>query len=433
MKILGFEIQIYSDVEELAYFDAISTLMENPRISIESGKEIVKMLIDKQISEPQLYRYVAQNSLDAIQQDEIFANLDRWQEAIGPFSEYDMLYLHSKSTTREYNPKPNDIQSMVDYIGQRVIGQDSAIKSIVTAAWLHCTSIRKNLGINVPAQLLIGPTGVGKTRILHLVSEILNVKVIDIFASTITAPGYKGGDSLIDQIFSQYSNYDTLDTQPEPILICIHEIDKAMRGNNDGYRVELLSSIMSIIEKSVVYKSNPIGECLSLDLKNVLVLFDGCFEGIEKIVARRLGFSRIGFNQTTPNDTRDFRTEITKADLLEYGLMREFGSRISNPICLNGMTSDLMYDILTQSLDSPIASYISAFKQYGINLKFSTKALKAIADLSFENGAYGARSLETIVSEIMQPYTLFLTSDSQKNILIDKRDVSRLISGHLNR
>jgi len=426
MKILGFEIQIASDVEEESYFDAISTVMENPRISIESGKEIIKMLIDNQISEQQLLKYVAQNSSAILPQDEIFANLDRWQEEIGAFTEYDMLYLHSKSKTCEYKAKHIDIQYIATHIRQRVVGQDDAIMSIVTAAWLHCTSIRKNLGIKVPAQLLIGQTGVGKTQILNLLSEVLNIPVINIFASTITAPGYKGGDSLIDQIFSQYSNYDALNTPSEPIIICVHEIDKALLGNNDGYQVELLSSIMSIIEKNVIYKSNPIGESQSLDLKKVLVLFEGCFEGIDKIIARRLGLRQIGFSKVTPNSTIDLRSKTTKADLLEYGMMKEFVGRVSNPICLKNMTLDLMYDILTQSLDSPVTKYISAFKHYGINLKFSIGALKAIAKLAFENGTFGARAIETVVADLMQPYTLFLNSNSKKDILINKRDVSRL-------
>ncbi|MCM1450322.1 MAG: AAA family ATPase [Clostridiales bacterium] len=431
MKILGFEIQISSDIEEQAYLDAISSVMENPRISIDSGKEIIRMLIDNQLTKQQLFRYIEKNNSNTITQAEIFEHLDRWQETVGPFSTYDMLYLNSRAKTSEYKVKSDDIQSIVSYISQRVIGQDDAIRSIVTAAWLHCTSVRKNLGIKVPAQLLIGQTGVGKTQILNLLSEVLNVPIINIFASTITAPGYKGGDSLIDQIFSQYN--DSLDAMEGPVIIIIHEIDKTVRGNNDGYRVELLSSIMSIIEKSVIHKSSALGGIQSLDLNNVLVLFDGCFEGIEKIVARRLGLGQVGFNQGSHNGMHDLRAKIQKIDLLGYGMMKEFIGRVSNPICLNCMTSDLMYDILTQSVDSPIATYISAFKHYGIDLRFSTGAIKAIANFAFENGEFGARSIETVVSELMQPYTMLLTSNSKKNILIDKREVSRLIGKNHNR
>lgn len=430
MKVLGFDIDIDSNHTELvaSYLDAISAVMENPRISVEQGKMIVNMLIKNQLTHQQLYNYIySQCGSDEFSQELIISNIERWEDEVGPFSKNDILYLQSQSKTMGYRYKPNDIPSIVDYISKRVIGQEAAIMSIVTAAWLHCASIRKNLGIKVPAQLLVGHTGVGKTQILNLLSEVLNIRVLNIYASTITAPGYKGGDSLIEQIFSQYSNCEISDNPSEPLLICLHEIDKVLISTNDGYRVELLSSIMSIIEKSVIYKSNPIGENQSLNLNRVLVLFDGCFEGIDKIVARRLGLRHVGFNQFTPSNKIDLRAKITKADLLDYGMMKEFVGRISNPICLQGMTEELMYNILTRSIDSPINTYISAFKKYGINLKFSTEALKTIANLAFENGIYGARSLETIVSELMQPYTLFLSSKSKKNILINKRDVYRLI------
>jgi len=427
MKIFGFEIDIDSEGMDLSYRDAISTVMENPRVSIEFGIHIINQLINGDISEEQLYAYVfAQDSDRVVAEDVLFAHLDRWHEQVG-FSEDDILYLQSQPRTKEYQPKPNDIPSIVQYISSRVIGQDTAIKTIVTAVWMHVNSVRKNLGIQIPAQLLIGNTGVGKTQILNLLSEIVNVPIIDIYTTTIVAPGYKGGDSLTDQIFSQYLSFATDSSSNQPVIVCIHEIDKAI-GNNDGYRIELLSSIMAIIEKNIIHKSNPIGESQSLDLKKVLVLFDGCFEGIEKIVAGRLGLSRIGFNQVTPNSTKELRAKITKADLLEYGMMKEFVGRIANPICLNSMTQKLMYDILLHSKESPIISYISAFKNYGINLKFSSEALKTIAQIAFENEKFGARAIEAVVTEIMEPYTLLLTSKTKDNVLIGKRDVYRIMS-----
>lgn len=431
MKILGFEVKrdANSDESVTSYLDAISAVMENPRISIESGKKIIEMFINNQLTPEQLYGYVySQGNPDVIPQDQIFENLDLWNAEVGPFSKQDILYLQSQSTTSKYKPQMNDIPSITDYICDRVIGQDEAVKSIVTAAWLHCTSIRKDLGIKVPAQLLIGQTGVGKTQILNLLSQVLNVPVINIFASTITAPGYRGGDSLTDQIFSQYSSLDISPQTRTPVIICIHEIDKAVRGHNDGYRVELLSSIMSLIEKCVIYKSSPISGAEEFDLNNALVMFDGCFDGIEKITARRLGLNQMGFANAQQEKNMTLRSKITKGDLLQYGMMTEFVGRIADPICLQGMTSALMYKIVSQSVDSPIACYVSAFKHAGINLRFSTGALKLIAQTAYENGTFGARSIETIVNELMQPYITLLSSSSKKNIQIDRRAISRFIS-----
>ena len=429
MKIFGFNINIHSDIEEMDMRDTIVAVIANPRISIKTGKELIGMFITGRITEQQLHKYSsAQAGNDDVTDEMLFANLDKWQEEQGAFSSDDMLYLHSCKRTKGYRAKPTDIAGIVDYINSRVIGQKQAVNNIVSAVWLHVNSVRQGLGIKVPAQLLIGQTGVGKTQILNLLSEVLNVPVINIFASTITAPGYRGGDSLTDQIFSQYANIScNTSTQQLPIMVMIHEIDKTARGVNDGYRVELMSSIMSIIERGSIVKANVVGGNNILNLENVLVLFDGCFDGIEKIAGRRVGMNAMGFNHSQSCIETDLRSMITKADLVKYGMMTEFVGRIANPICLNSMSLKLMHDILTHSVNSPTASYIRAFKQYGIDLKFSSEATKAMAQIAFENQTFGARSLETIVSAVMGPYTHLLTSKTKQTVRIGKKDVYRVI------
>ena len=429
MKIFGFNINVHSDHEEMDMRDAIAIVITNPRISVRAGKNLVAMFISRRITARQLYQYSsAQTSTDEVTDSMLFANLDKWQEENGTFTSDDMLYLHSYKKTKGYRAKPADIEGITEYINSRVIGQREAVNSIVSAVWLHVNSVREGLGIKVPAQLLIGQTGVGKTQILNLLSEILNVPVINIFASTITAPGYRGGDSLTDQIFSQYANISSdTSTQQMPIIVMIHEIDKTARGVNDSYRVELMSSIMSIIERSTIVKANAIGGNNTINLENVLVLFDGCFDGIDKIVGRRVGMNNIGFNRHPGGKMLDLRSMITKADLVKYGMMTEFVGRISNPICLNSMSLKLMHDILTHSADSPTAAYINAFKQYGIDLRFSPEATKAMAQLAFENQTFGARSLETIVSAVMGPYARLLSSKTKQTVRIGKKDVCRIM------
>ena len=97
----------------------------------------------------------------------------------------------------------------------------------------------------------------------------------------------------------------------------IHEIDKTARGVNDGYRVELMSSIMSIIERGSIVKANVVGGNNILNLENVLVLFDGCFDGIEKIAGRRVGMNAMGFNHSQSCIETDLRSMITKSRLGE--------------------------------------------------------------------------------------------------------------------
>lgn len=429
MKVFGFDIQDDWKNRESDIRDAIYEMLINPRISVDGGVDIVHLLINHNITMDQFYSYLYTqcDADDEPEMTEIYANLDSWNAKL-TFSSEDINYIATHKETCGYKVKPTDIAGIVKYISERVIGQDNAIKSLVTAVWKHVHSVRNNLGLEVPAQLLIGPTGVGKTLILNTLSEILNFPIINIFASTITAPGYKGGDSFTDQIFSQVSQY-SIDVDNEPIIIIVHEVDKAVcSGGKDGYNKELMSSIMSCIESTTIYKANVIGDPQKINLKNVLVLFDGCFDGIEKIIERRLGFGRVGFNQAQHYSTMNVRSMITRSDLREYGMTREFVGRLSYPICLNPMNEGLIYDILTKSATSPIKAYEKAFAKENMSLKFSTVALKIIAKYLYKDVEFGARSINAVLDKIMSPFMPLLSKPiNGKLVVIGKKEVCKIL------
>lgn len=428
MKIFGFEIQDDMKDRESDIRDAIYDVLINPRISVESGSDIINMLLGNKITLEQFYSYMATQTYDEeLEESAIFANLHQWNKKVH-FSTSDIKYLRACDETNKYHVKPTDIEGIVKYISERVIGQNKAIQSLVTAVWKHCYAVRNNIDIEVPAQLLIGPTGVGKTKILNTLSDLLDIPIINIFASTITAPGYKGGDSFTDQIFSQVSQY-SIDVDNEPIIIIVHEVDKAVYcGGKDGYNKELMSSIMSCIESTTIYKASVIGEPQSINLKNVLLLFDGCFEGIEKIIERRLGSGRVGFNQAQHYSTKNVRSMITRSDLREYGMTREFVGRLSYPICLNPMNEGLIYDILKKSATSPVKAYEIAFAKGNMSLKFSTVALKIIAKYLYKDVEFGARSINAVMDLIMNPFMPLLSKPiNGKIVVIGKKEVCKIL------
>lgn len=429
MKIFGFDIQYDMITRESDIRDAIYDVLINPRISVESGIAIINMLLNKKMSFEQFYSYLATlaDDDDCGNQSAIFTNLDEWNKTVN-FSSSDIEFLNSCDETCDYRVKPTDIEGIVKYIRERVIGQDKAIQSLVTAVWKHCYSVRNNIDIEVPAQLLIGPTGVGKTKILNTLSELLSIPIVNIFASATTAPGYKGGDSFSDQIFSQISQY-SVDTSNQPIIVFVHELDKAVcSGHNDNYNKELMSSIMSCIESNTIYKASMIGEPQSINLKNVLLLFDGCFDGIERIVARRLGSGRVGFNQSRSVISEDLRSLVTLSDLREYGLSREFVGRLSYPICLNPMNEELIYKILTVSVNSPLKAHIKAFAKEGMELKFSSVALKVLAKYLLNDAEFGARSINTVMNQIMTPFIPLLSKPIKgKRVVIGKKEVCQFL------
>lgn len=428
MKIFGFDIQDDLTNCESDIRDAIYDVLINPRISVESGIAIVNMLLDKTISFEQFYSYMeTQTNDEELEETAVFAHLDKWNKKVN-FSTSDIKYLRACDETNKYHVKPTDIEGIVKYISERVIGQNKAIQSLVTAVWKHCYSVRNKIDIEVPAQLLIGPTGVGKTKILNTLSELLSVSIVNIFASTTTAPGYKGGDSFSDQIFSQISQY-SIDTDNQPIIVFVHELDKAVcSGHNDNYNKELMSSIMSCIESNTIYKASMIGEPQSLNLKNVLLLFDGCFDGIEKIVERRLGCGRVGFNQSRAHLSEDLRNLVTLSDLREYGLSREFVGRLSYPICLNPMNEELIYKILTVSVNSPLKAHVKAFAKEGMELKFSSIALKVLAKYLLNDAEFGARSINTVINQLMTPFIPLLSKPIKgKRVVIGKKEVCQFL------
>ena len=108
MKLLGFEIKIDSDVKEDEFLYTVSTVMCNPNISVEEGIILINMYIDGQINWVEACKYASPRGDEAIGKDQLFAHLDCWQEAVGPFSEYDMLYFHSVPASKEYQSKPKD-------------------------------------------------------------------------------------------------------------------------------------------------------------------------------------------------------------------------------------------------------------------------------------------------------------------------------------
>lgn len=428
MKIFGFKIHDDMKDREADIRDAIYDVLINPRISVECGSEIISMLLGNKITLEQFYSYMAsQRNDESLEESAIFANLDKWNKTVN-FSTSDLMYLRACDETNQYLVKPTDIEGIVKYISERVIGQNKAIQSLVTAVWKHCYAVRNNIDIEVPAQLLIGPTGVGKTKILNTLSDLLDIPIINIFASTTTAPGYKGGDSFSDQIFSQISQY-SIDTDTQPVIVFVHELDKAVCvGHNDNYNKELMSSIMSCIESTTIYKASVIGEPQSINLKNVLLLFDGCFDGIERIVERRLGSGRVGFNQIHSSSSINIRSLVTRADLREYGMSREFCGRISYPICLNPMNEDLLYDIITKSHDSPLKAHIIAFAKEGMELKLSCSALKIITKYLHNDIEFGARSINAVMDQLMRPYIPLLSKPvKDKRIVIGKKEVCRIL------
>ena len=436
MKIFGFDIQTDSADRAKELRDVIHFVMENPRLSLDVVERLIKMLIDNKISVEQLYAYsFAQDGMNKETEVALHQRIDAWIERFGPFTYDDFAYLKSESSTANYEYKPKDISGIVSYICNRIIGQDKAIQTLVSSVWLHCESVRKGLKIKIPAQLLIGSTGVGKSQILNILAELLHCPVIRVNASSTVAPGYRGGDSITDQIFGQLSDLklEYPNISEVPIIIMVTEIDKVVRGKDDGYRVELMSSIMALIEKSKIVKPNPLNNTTqTLNLSNVLVLFDGCFDKIEDVVARRLNISKIGFgNGDTKYNKNEIRKMITASDIISYGMMPEFVGRIGSIICLNNMTHDVLRKILTDSADSPVKTYIDAFYKYGHNLKFTDGALSAIADIALDQ-KLGARVLESIICSLVQPYTHLLTCSKTQNITIDKSDVDQLYYRNTN-
>ena len=317
-------------------------------------------------------------------------------------------------------PAPMRLREQLD---QYVIGQERAKKVLAVAVYNHYKRIQAGLevdGVELHKSniLLLGPTGVGKTHLAQTLAKILDVPFAIADATALTEAGYVGEDVetiLLRLIQSADNNIE----RAQLGIIYIDEIDKITRKADNPSITRDVSgegvqqALLKIMEGCIAHvppvpgRKHPQQEYTPFDTTNVLFICGGAFEGLDKVIAKRIGAGRgIGFG--TAKETKQQRDEararllqhVVPDDLLRFGLIPEFIGRLPVMVSLEALDHATLLRILTEPRNALLKQYQKMLQIDHVELELTDDALEAIASQAMSAGT-GARALRSIVEGLL--------------------------------
>ena len=320
-------------------------------------------------------------------------------------------------------PKPTDIKKFLD---EYVIGQDHAKKVMAVAVYNHYKRLinkskvkdKDEVEIEKSNIIMVGETGTGKTLLARTIAKLLKVPFCIADATVLTEAGYVGEDveSVLTRLL-QAADYDV--TAAERGIVYIDEIDKISRkGDNPSITRDVSGEgvqqgLLKMLENTIINvppqggRKHPEQKMISVNTQHILFICGGAFDGIDKIISRRLQTNSLGYTSKGEKeeiDRSNLMQYVSPADLKTFGLIPELIGRLPMITYLSPLDKETLRAILTEPKNALTKQYEKLFDMEGIKLSFSNDVLDYIVEkaLEFKLGARGLRSIcEAIMLDAM--------------------------------